>query len=84
MPLGAYDYLTSPESADIKRMKRHEWKLLLSNWLREEINEILTRYGVPSDVADADVLIDALCVVAVDKIEREVAAIIKKAGEDRG
>jgi len=49
-------------------LKRHEWKLPAANWLRDQINETLSRYDVHPDVYERDVLIDALCVVAVDKI----------------
>lgn len=53
-------------------LKRHEWKLPMANWLRDQINEILSRYDVPSDVYDADVQIDALCICAVDKIAADL------------
>jgi hypothetical protein len=47
---------------------RYEWKMTVTNWLRDQINETLSRYDVHSDAYEKDVLIDALCVVAVDKI----------------
>ena len=56
-------------------IKRHEYKLPLANWLRDEINEVLSRYDVPSDIYDQDVRIDALCVIAVDKIEKALAEL---------
>ena len=61
-------------------IKRHEYKLILANWLRDQINEVLARYDVPSDVYERDVRIDALCVVAVDKIEAELTKA--KGGKD--
>ena len=56
-------------------IKRHEYKLPLANWLRDEINEMLARYDIPSDVYERDVCIDALCVIAVDKIDHTLAAV---------
>lgn len=52
-------------------VKRHKHKLSTANWLRDEINEVLSRYDVDSDLYDKDASIDALCVVAVDKIETD-------------
>ena len=56
-------------------IKRHEYKLPLANWLRDEINEVLARYDIPSDVYERDVLIDALCVITIDKIESTLAEL---------
>lgn len=52
--------------------KAHEHKLPLANWLRDKINDILARYDVDSDTYEQDIMIDALCVIAVDKIEAEI------------
>jgi DNA/RNA-binding domain of Phe-tRNA-synthetase-like protein len=59
-------------------VNRHEHKLPLANWLRDQINEVLARYDIPSDVYDSDVLIDALCVSAVDKISTDICPVIEK------
>ena len=58
-----------------EEINRNEYKLPLANWLRDEINEVLARYDVPSDVYERDVCIDALCVIAVDKMERSLAEL---------
>jgi len=55
-------------------VKRHEWKLPAANWLRNEINQTLSRYDVHSDAYERDTLIDALCVIAVDKILVDLAS----------
>jgi hypothetical protein len=49
--------------------KRHEYKLPLANWLRDQVNDVLARYDIHPDAYERDVMIDAMCVVAVDKIE---------------
>jgi hypothetical protein len=57
---------TAPE------LKRHEWKLLMANLLRDEINEVLARYDVPSSVYEADVCIAAVkAIVAAIRAEAE-------------
>jgi hypothetical protein len=55
-------------------VKRNEHMLPIANWLREQINEVLARYDIPSDVYDYDILIDALCVCAVDKSQAAIRA----------
>ena len=55
-------------------VKRNEHTLPTANWLREQINETLARYDIPSDVYDTDILIDALCVCAVDKAQFAIRA----------
>lgn len=42
--------------------------LHIANLMRDVVNEALSRYDVPSDVYEQDVLIDAACVVTADKI----------------
>jgi hypothetical protein len=59
--------------------------------MRDVVNEALARYDVPSDVYDRDVLIDAACVCAADKIifglipreeaDARVAAALREAAE---
>ena len=65
-------------------IKRHEYKLPLANWLRDEINEMLARYDIPSDVYERDVRIDALCVIAIDKIERTLAELLTERSDEKG
>ena len=55
-------------------VERNEHMLPIANWLREQINEVLARYDIPSDVYDYDILIDALCVCAVDKSQAAIRA----------
>ena len=49
--------------------------LAIANMIRNEINEILARYDVHSDVFERDVRIDATCVMLAD------AAIARATGE---
>jgi len=68
---------------DAPELKRHEWKLPMANWLRDQINEVLSRYDIPSDVYEQDVQIDALCVIAVDKITAGPTALDRAKREAR-
>lgn len=64
-------------------VKRNEHMLPIANWLREQINEVLARYDIPSDVYDYDILIDALCVCAVDKSQAALRARLEVVTEER-
>ena len=64
-------------------VKRNEHMLPIANWLRDQINETLSRYDIPSDVYDTDTLIDALCVCAVDRSQAALRARLETV-EKRG
>ena len=44
--------------------------LAIANAIRDEINEILSKYDIPSEIYGQDVEIDATCVMLADRARR--------------
>lgn len=58
-------------ATQVERPQRND--LWIANAIRDEINEILARYDVHSDVYDRDVRIDAACVMLADRVLSRIA-----------